>query len=197
MNLNLEDLNNLDLSNMGDWPVVAKVLVVISLIAAVVGAGYWFHLQHELEELNRLQAEESELKREFRGKQHRAANLGAYQEQLESIHDQFGELLRKLPDRTEMAELLVDISQTGLAAGLDFEVFRPEQDRLDEFYVEVPVRIRVTGTYHQFGDFASGLAELPRIVTLHDFTIERAGRGENRAQLVMDLSARTYRYIED
>lgn len=193
--MNLEDLNNLDLSNMGDWPLVAKAIFLVVLMAAVIGAGYWFHLRHQIEDLESLQAKEPDLKREFRSKQERAANLELYEEQLETIHDQFGELLHQLPDRTEMAELLVDISQTGLAAGLEFEVFRPESDRRDEFYVEVPVKIRVTGDYHQFGEFASGLAELSRIVTLHDFEIERSGGDDN--DLVMDVSARTYRYVEE
>jgi len=141
-----------------------------------------------------VEREEITLKKDFEKKQAKAANLDAYREQLEEMRQSFGAMLRQLPDKTEVASLLVDVSQTGLAAGLEFELFRPQPENKKEFYAELPINIRVLGEYHQFGQFVSGLAALPRIVTVHDVTIEPQKDGK---KLVMAAIAKTYRYLEE
>ncbi len=194
MNVNLEKLNELDVSNIGDWPIVVKAVVVVFACALVVGAWYYFDTQVQLAQLETVEREEITLKKDFEKKQAKAANLDAYREQLEEMRQSFGAMLRQLPDKTEVASLLVDVSQTGLAAGLEFELFRPQPENKKEFYAELPINIRVLGEYHQFGQFVSGLAALPRIVTVHDVTIEPQKDGK---KLVMAAIAKTYRYLEE
>lgn len=200
--MNLSDLNDLDFSNAGSWPVLAKGIAVALLIAVALGAGYWFDTQHQWQRFKDVERKEQELKQVFEGKQQKAANLEAYRQQMKEMKESFGAMLRQLPGKTEVADLLVDVSQTGLASGLEFELFKPEAERPADFYAELPIRIRVLGTYHEFANFVSGVAALPRIVTLHDFSISSAaakGRGQapDAGQLSMEIMAKTYRYLDE
>ncbi|GAB4347660.1 MAG: type 4a pilus biogenesis protein PilO [Gammaproteobacteria bacterium] len=196
MNLSdLSKLNELDFKDIGNWPVAARSVVILLLFGALLFAAYWFHHKDQLALLERVKQEENRLKADFEKKQHKAANLQAYKDQLEQMKQSFGAMLRQLPDKTEVAELLVDVSQTGLANGLEFELFKPGAEQPKEFYAELPIELRVVGTYHQFGGFVSGLAALPRIVTIHDIKIEPLGEGDKR--LSMQAIAKTYRYLEE
>jgi type IV pilus assembly protein PilO len=142
-----------------------------------------------------VELQERDLRTEFERKQEKAANLEAYRQQLEEMRQSFGAMLKQLPDKTEVAALLVDVSQTGLAAGLEFELFQPMAEVRKDFYAELPIKLRVLGGYHEFGEFISGLAALPRIVTIHDVSIEPRKEDDGRLQLV--ATAKTYRYLEE
>ncbi|KAB7624410.1 type 4a pilus biogenesis protein PilO [Alkalilimnicola sp. S0819] len=190
--MDLNKINELDFNNIGSWPWPAKAVLLVLAFVAVVVAGWWFDWQHQQDDLKKVAAEEKELLQTLAFKQKRAANLEAYEQQLADMRRSFGDMLRQLPSRAEVSKLLVDISQTGLASGLEFDLFRPSGERLQEFYAELPVQISVRGDYHEFGRFVSGVANLPRIVTLHDIDIAPAGE-----QLVMNLTAKTYWYVEE
>ena len=192
--MNLSDLNELDFDDMGNWPVAAKALGIAVLCIAVLGAGYWFDTKDQLTELERLEQKERKLKAEFKSNARKAANIDLYKQQMIDMKQSFGAMLKQLPSQTEVAELLVDISQTGLASGLEFDLFKVDNEVPLDFYAELPIRIRVTGEYHEFGSFVSGVAALPRIVTLHDFSIKRAKESD---QLIMEATAKTYRYIDE
>ena len=205
MNLNEINLNDLDLQNVHAWPKPVRIFVLLLAGVLVAGLGYWFLIKDELLDLDQVAKREQELKEEFKRKAAKAANLDAYKRQLEEMRQSFGTMLRQLPNRTEVAELLVDVSQTGLASGLEFDLFKPQDEVPREFYAELPISIRVKGKFHEFGSFVSGVASLPRIVTVHDIHIERRkGRdGDNpipdeaMEDLVMELTAKTYRYLEE
>lgn len=194
--MNLEDINNLDINNIGNWPWAAKIVIIILACVGVEFAVYKGVLEAQAETLEVAQQKEVKLKDTLRVKHAKAVNLNAYRRQMKEMEESFGTLLRQLPDKTEVADLLVDISQSGLAAGLEFELFRPEEERKEEFYAELPIKIRVRGTYHEFGNFISSIANLPRIVTVHDFTIAVV-QGEKTSELVMDTTAKTYRYLDE
>lgn len=187
------DLNNLDFNNIGSWPLPAKAIAIAMICAVVIGLVYWFDTQHQIQTLQDARNKEQTLKTVFEGKQSKAANLEVYKAQLDEMRQSFGAMLRQLPNKSEVADLLVDISQTGLASGLEFELFKPEPEIVKDFYAELPVTIRVNGTYHEFGAFISGVAALPRIVTLHNISIKP---GNKRGGLVMEVTAKTYRYLE-
>lgn len=191
--MNLNELNELDLGNIGNWPLAAKVLLVAAVCALVAGSAYWFDTSHQIESLEKVQAEEKTLKTRVKVRANKAANLDALKAQLKELELAFSKLKRQLPRESEVAELLVDISQTGLASGLEFELFKPQPEIPKEFYAELPIHLRVTGDYHEFGHFVSGVAALPRIVTLHNIKIEP--RPNNK--LVMNATAKTYRYLEE
>ena len=193
--MNLSDINNLDFNNAGNWPAPIKAVAIVVLCAAVVGAGYWFDTKEQLAALEKAERVEVEKKEIFENKQRKAANLEPLREQLEEMKQSFGAMLRQLPNQAEIDALLVDISQTGLASGLEFDLFQPQRESQAEFYAEKPIKIRVTGTYHEFGEFVSGVAALPRIVTQHDIKIVPS-KG-NADELVMEATAKTYRYIEE
>lgn len=187
------DLNELDLSNIGAWPTAAKIVVIAIVCVGVGVAGFFLDIQKQIEKLERAEKQEMTLKQEFEGKQAKAVNLEAYKQQLKDIEESFGAMLRQLPSKTEVEGLLVDISQTGLASGIEFQLFKPQGERFIEFYAELPISMKMTGTYHQFGNFVSGVAALPRIVTLHDISIN----GEKGGQLTMEVTAKTYRYLDE
>lgn len=187
------DLNELDMSNIARWPAAAKVVLIAFLMAGVIFLGYWFHIKDQLLNLTQAEQKEADLKVAFEKKAEQAANLEAYEQQLVEMRESFGAMLRQLPNKTEVADLLVDVSQTGLASGLEFVLFKPQAEGPREFYAELPISIKVVGNYHEFGDFVSGVAALPRIVTLHDVNITR----QDNKQLAMSLTAKTYRYLED
>lgn len=193
--MNLEDLNNLDFNNIGSWPAVAKGGVIAVIVVGVLFLGYWFDVKDQIARLEKAEQKEVELKQTFTAKARKAVNLEAYEQQLEEMRESFGAMLRQLPDKTEVAELLVDISQTGLASGLEFDLFKPQSEVPKEFYAELPIRIKVKGTYHEFGSFVSGVAALPRIVTVHDIAINK--EGDDSTELTMDLMAKTYRYLDE
>jgi len=191
--MNISDLNELDVNNIASWPLPARIFVVALVFFGVLGLGYWLDTKDQRINLDKVEAKETELRQTFEVKAKKAANLAAYEQQLEEMKESFGAMLRQLPNKTEVAELLVDISQTGLASGLEFELFKPQAELPKDFYAELPISIRVKGDYHEFGTFISGMAALPRIVTVHDVNIAPNKDGE----LTMDLLAKTYRYMDD
>lgn len=199
--MDLNQLSDLDFSDIGNWPVVAKAVLVVFLCGVVAGGWYWFVTLDQLGNLTRVEARETELRASFEAKQRLAANLEIHREQLVQIEEFLTDLLRQLPGSAEIAALLVDVSQTGLAAGLEFDLFRPAGEVSKSFYAELPIQVEVTGTYHDLGRFASGLAALSRIVTVHDVVItslDRSVRGAAAAsKLRMQATVKTYRYIED
>jgi type IV pilus assembly protein PilO len=193
--MNMQELNELDLSNIGEWPMVIKAILIL-LLCGAVGAGWYFYdIEDRYLSLQQAENIEKDLRQDFEIKQAKAANLEAYRAQLAEMEESFGAMLRQLPNRTEVADLLVDVSQTGLAAGLEFELFQPQAEVPKDFYAELPIKIRVIGSYHEFGEFVSGLAALPRIVTIHDVQIQP--RSKSQGQLVMEATARTYRYLDE
>ena len=194
--MNISELNELDFDDMGNWPVAAKALGIAALCIVLLGAGYWFDTKDQLAELERIEKKERKLKAEFKNNARKAANIDLYKQQMIDMKQSFGAMLKQLPSKTEVAELLVDISQTGLASGLEFDLFKVDSEVPLDFYAELPIRIRVTGDYHEFGSFVSGVAALPRIVTLHDFSITEGKEAES-GQLVMQATAKTYRYIDE
>jgi type IV pilus assembly protein PilO len=196
--MNLSDLNNLNLdpNNIGSWPLVARVVVIILLCIAVLFAGYYLDTSDQILELDTARAKEDSLKQEFETKQAKAASLDAYKAQMVEMQRSFGALLQQLPGKTEVADLLVDISRVGIISGLEFELFKPEAEAPKEFYAELPIKIRVKGNYHQFGNFASGTAALPRIVTLHDLSIAASKKQAGDGRMIMEATAKTYRYLE-
>ena len=198
--MNLSELNSLDFENVGSWPLPVKLGAAVLLSGALLFAGFWFDSKDQVLVLEQSQKKETELKSTFEIKQKRAANLEAYRAQLDEMRQSFGAMLRQLPDKTEVAELLVDVSQTGLASGLEFELFQPTGEQPKEFYAELPIKLRVVGYYHEFGEFVSGLAALPRIVTMHDMKItqrSKTGDKDGRPVLVMEATAKTYRYLDE
>ena len=196
MNL-LEELRALDPRDPGRWPLPILAGAVAAVFVAVTLAGiYLFVWNEQRPELQRHQAEEQTLRQEFHDKHAKAVNLEVYKQQLKDIERSFGALLRQLPGKTEVPSLLVDISQTGLAAGLQEKLFQPEPEHKQDFYAELPIKIRLTGSYHQFGEFVSGIAALPRIVTLHDIDIKSDNK-DAYDQLTLELTAKTYRYMDE
>jgi type IV pilus assembly protein PilO len=194
----LEELNELDLTNIGVWPLPVKVVVVLITCVLVGIGGYYLDIEEQLNRLSKVENKEVELRRTFETKQAKAANLDGYKKQLEEMKQSFGAMLRQLPNKTEVADLLVDVSQTGLASGLEFELFKPEAEVPREFYAELPIQLKVTGQYHEFGQFISGLAALPRIVTIHDIKIKpRDKKSEGGRLLVLEATAKTYRYLDE
>ncbi len=192
----IEQLRNLDINDIGRWPLAFRA-IVIGLIFVLVAAGgfYQFAWKAKSPLLERARAQEIELRASFEAKQRKAANFEAYKAQLQEIEQSFGTMLRQLPGKTEVPSLLVDISQTGLAASLDEKLFQPNPEMRKDFYAELPIRIRLIGGYHEIGQFVSDIAQLPRIVTLHD--IEIKPDKDLPDQLVLDLTAKTYRYLDE
>lgn len=195
MALDLSQFRNLDPNNIGSWPPIVKGVVIALVCASVLGLGYWFDTQEQVEVLERARLNEEQLKRDFETKQAKAASLDAYREQMAEMEESFGTMLRQLPSKTEVADLLVDITQTGLASSLEFELFKPGNDVPREFYAELPIDVQVVGGYHSFGEFVSGVAALPRIVTLHDISISSSAKAAG--SLVMQAKAKTYRYLDE
>jgi type IV pilus assembly protein PilO len=205
----LEQLQQLDPRDVGRWPFLFRALGVglVFLVTAGLLIYYFVNLGN-MEDLRRAEAEQKTLWQTFDDKQRKAANLEAYRQQLAEIERTFGAMLRQLPGKTEVPSLLVDISQTGLAAGLQEHLFQPGSESQKDFYAELPIKIQLSGGYHEFGQFVSGIAALPRIVTLHDIEITRGsgqrattrGRGREPApndELTLSLTAKTYRYLEE
>ena len=194
----VDDLRTLDTSDPGRWPLPIRIGAVGAVFVAVVAFGvYMFVIKDEVPLLERAQAEEIELRGQFEDRQRKAANFDAYRAQLAEIERDFGAMLRQLPGKTEVPSLLVDISQTGLGAGLEEQLWQPTLEVHKDFYAELPIKLRYTGSYHEFGNFVSGIAALPRIVTLHDITIRRASGDGSPDELTLDATAKTYRYLDE
>jgi len=192
--MDLKAINEVDFRNIGEAPGIVKGGLIVLIIAALLGAGYWFLVKDQMEELDRGESREVQLRAEFEDKQRRAANLAAYEAQLEEIERMFASLLQLLPSTAEIPSLLVDISQTALTVGLEIELFQPRPEVNRTFYAEVPIQLRVRGNYEQLADFVSGISAMPRIVTIHNVFIRP---GASDADLLMDALARTYRYLEE
>ena len=191
--MNFEELNKLDIKTVADWPLPAKLGLLGILLALLVAGGWWFLWSPALETLDASQAREEELKSVYVTKKGQAINLEAYRKQLADIQESFGALLKQLPNKQEMDALITDVNQAGLGRGLQFELFRPGGEAKSEFYAELPIQIRVTGGYHDIAAFTSDVAQLSRIVTLHNISLAPTRDGA----LSMDAVAKTYRYLDE
>lgn len=197
----LDELQGLDPNNPGAWPSYARIGAVVLIMALIIGLGIWKMVLPKVEELEQARAAETELRATFERKQRKIANLDAYKAQLDDMRRSFGAMLRQLPNKTEVANLLNDISQTRVASGLEEELFQPQGEVQKDFYAEIPNRIVVVGSYHEMGAFVSGVASLPRIVTIDNVEIRPAGgnrraEGGNTGELRMQALAKTYRYLD-
>ncbi len=192
----IDELNSLDTNNPGSWPTWVKISAVVLLMAVIGVIGYKLMIAEKIEQLDKLAREENTLKITFKGKQQKAAQLDAYKAQLEEMEVILQSMLRQLPSKTEMSDLIVDISQTALASGIDNKLFEPGSETLHNFYAEKPISLKMVGGYHQFGEFVSGVASLPRVVilTMHDISLKPI---EGAGGLVLEGTAKTYRYLDD
>ena len=196
MNL-IDELKYLDVNDVGRWPLVFRVAVIAIVFAVVLAAGIWFTIiEDKAPQLDRAREDEKTLRVTFESKQRKAANYDAYKNQLAEIEQHFGTMLRQLPGETEIPSLIVDISQTGLAAGLQEKLFQPQPESPRDFYAEKPIRIRLSGGYHEIANFVSGIAALPRIVTLHNINITPES-AEEFDELSIEVTAKTYRYLDE
>ncbi len=193
----VEELRNLDVNDVGRWPLAFRAAVIAIVFVGVVGLGIYFTIIKDKGPLlQRAQNDEQTLRITFENKQRKAANYDAYRAQLSQIEQSFGTMLRQLPGKTEIPSLIVDISQTGLAAGLQEKLFQPQPERRKDFYAEKPIKIRLSGGYHEIANFVSGIAALPRIVTLHDINITPEEKG-SFDKLSLEVTAQTYRYLDE
>jgi type IV pilus assembly protein PilO len=191
--MTLDDIRRLNFREAGNWPLLPKIAVLSLLVLLILLAGAFFDWKDQIDALDRAQDEEAKLRVSYSEKKAKAVNLELYVQQLKEIEQAFGALLKQLPNKSEMDALLTDINQAGLGRGLQFELFRPAtRERIAEFYAELPITVRVTGTYHDMGAFASDVAQLPRIVTLNDIGIVN-----DKGTLVMDATAKTFRYLDE
>jgi type IV pilus assembly protein PilO len=196
MNL-IEELRMLDVNDVGRWPFAFRAGVIGIVFAVVVGLGiFWTIVENKAPQLARAQDDEQTLRVTFKNKQKKAANYDAYKAQLAQMQQSFGTMLRQLPGKTEIPSLIVDISQTGLAAGLQEKLFQPQAEIPKDFYAEKPIKIRLSGGYHEIANFVSGIAALPRIVTLHDINITPEEK-DVYDRLTMEVTAKTYRYLDE
>ena len=200
--MKFEDFNNLDPQNLGNWPIPVKAVIIALICAAALGAGYYFDTQSQLVTLDETISKEETLKDDFKTKQWQAAALPKLKEQLTQIESTLAELLKKLPNKEQVDELIRDISQTVLASGLKSELFEPQYDRQTTekgLYEKLPIKLRLIGDYHSFGKFVSGVAAMPRIVTQHDISIKPLTEKKSerdKQMLTMEMTAQVYRYIE-
>jgi len=191
--MTLDDIRRLNLRDAGSWPLLPKVVMLLLIFLVIVALGAYFDWKDQFDELDKAQQQEVTLKEQYTIKKAKAINFDLYRQQLAEVEQSFGALLKQLPNRAEMDALLTDINQAGLGRGLQFDLFRhAAQERIADFYAELPISIRITGNYHDMGAFASDIAQLPRIVTLNDVAI-----ANNAGVLSMDAVARTYRYLDE
>ncbi len=188
------DINDLDVNNLGSWPVPIKFITCLILLVTVLGLGYYFYLGDLQLQLDNERAQEETLKQQFSTKAFQAANLEAYKVQMSEMEESFGTLLRQLPSDTEVPGLLEDITRTGLGSGLEFSEIKLQPEVAQQFYIELPIKISVVGSYHDLATFVSGVASLPRIVTLHDFEVLPVAAEAGSSRLAMSILAKTYRY---
>jgi len=192
----LEDFRSLNPKDVGTWPVVPRVAVLLVLVTVILLAGWWFLWNEQLDTLAARQQEEIKLRDEFVAKKTQAVNLDLYTQQLTEIDRSFGALLKQLPNKSEVESLLVEINQSGMGRGLQFELFKPGQEIVKDFYAELPINVRLTGSYHDFGAFAGDIARLSRIVTLNNISITTSAQAKD-GSLVMDAVTKTFRYLDD
>ncbi len=193
----VEELQSLDINDVGRWPFLFRAALIVLVFSVVMGLGiYWTIIQDKAPQLSRAQEDEQNLRVTFENKQRKAANYDAYKRQLSQIEQSFGTMLRQLPGETEIPSLIVDISQTGLAAGLQEKLFQPQPEIPKDFYAEKPIKIRLSGGYHEMANFVSGIASLPRIVTLHDISITPEAQ-DSFDRLSLEVTAKTYRYLDE
>jgi len=196
LNLNalVDEFKRTNWQDPGTWHVAPKILVLLAILTGVLAAGFFLDTQGQIEELERARSQEEQLKQQYLGKKKQAVNLDLHRQQLREIDTQFGALLRQLPNKSQMDALLVDINQAGLGRGLQFELFKPAGNEItSDFYAELPIQVKVQGTYHDMGAFASDVGQLSRIVTLNNVAINTTKDGS----LVMDATARTFRYLDE
>ena len=191
--MTLDDIRRLNIREAGNWPLLPKIMILGVLLFLILLAGAFFDWRDQFEALDKAQDEEIKLREAYASKKAKAVNLDLYVQQLKEIEQSFGALLKQLPNKSEMDALLTDINQAGLGRGLQFELFRPAtQERMADFYAELPISVRITGNYHDMGAFASDVAQLPRIVTLND-----VGIVNDKGTLTMEATAKTYRYLDE
>jgi type IV pilus assembly protein PilO len=200
----LNELRDLDFNDIGSAPASVRYLILSFLLILVLGIGYWLLIKAKTEQLELVQRLESQLRIDFESKQAKAASLEAYEAQLAEMQELLETMFRQLPSKTEMDKLLVDVSQTALGAGIDVQLFQPNAEAFHDFYAERPISVRMLGDYHQFGEFVSGVASLPRVVilTMHDIALRRAndrdvGMGGGDGRLILEGTVKTYRYIDE
>lgn len=200
--MKLDDFNNIDFKNVGSLPIPVKAVLLAAVFLVIMALGYYFLWSPALESLDTAKAKEQELRQVFLGKKSQAINLAGYKLQMAEIERTFGALLKQLPDKSQMDGLLTDINQAGLGRGLEFELFKPGQETQAEFYAEMPISIKVVGTYHDLGAFATDISKLSRIVTLNDISVVSGSSNKDikpavaEGVLVMEAIARTYRYLD-
>lgn len=188
----VNDFRFMNPNDPGAWPLIPKITVLLGLLLAILLAGWWFLWSDQLIELETKQREEETLKQQYLEKKRQAVNLDLYIQQLAEIDRSFGALLKQLPNKSEIEALLIEVNQAGLGRGLQFELFRPGQEQIKDFYAELPISVKINGSYHDFGAFAADIAKLPRIVTLNNISIAPAGGG-----LSLDATTKTFRYLDE
>ena len=191
--MNLDDLRRLNFRDVGSWPLLPKIATLVAIFAVIVALGYFLDWNDQWGVLETARADEGKLKDQYTQKKSKAINFELYVQQLNEVEQSFGALVKQLPNRSEIDALLTDINQAGLGRGLQFELFKPAaQEKMADFYAELPIRIKITGTYHDMGAFASDVAQLPRIVTLNDLAIQN-----EKGVLTLDAEAKTFRYLDE
>jgi type IV pilus assembly protein PilO len=198
------ELRDLDFNDIGSAPLSVRYFLLGVLLAVIMAIGYYLLVKNKIEQLDRVEQQELSLRADFEYKQQKAANLEAYEEQLAEMQELLETMFRQLPGKTEMDKLLVDISQTALGAGIDVQLFQPNPEALHDFYAERPITVRMLGDYHQFGEFVSGVASLPRVVilTMHDIALRLANKSDvgvsaGDGRLILEGTVKTYRYIDE
>ena len=194
--MQLDDFKNIDFKNAGSLPYQVKAVLLLILFGLLIGLGYWFLWQGTLDELSQARIHEAELKETFLQDKEKAVKVEGYKLQMNEIQKTFGALLRQLPDKTQMGGLLTDINKAGLSNGLEFDLFNPGQESKTEFYAEMPIQIKVSGSYDHLGAFATEISKLSRIVTLNDLKIELTNKDSKDSQLTLEAVAKTYRYLD-
>ncbi len=194
--MKLDDFNNIDFKNAGSLPMPVKLVLLGVLFLILIGLGYWFLWSPQIDEFDQAESKEQELRQVFLTKKGQAVKIDAYKQQMIDIEKTFGALLKQLPDKSQMDGLLTDINQAGLGRGLEFELFKPGQESIADFYAEMPIQIKIKGSYHDVGAFATDISKLSRIVTLNDMVIAPLNKDSKDSQLVLEAIAKTYRYLD-
>ena len=194
--MKLDDFNNIDFKNAGSLPAPVKLVLLGFLFLLLVGLGYWFMWSPQIDEFDQAQSKEQELRQVFVAKKNQAVKIEAYKQQMIDIEKTFGALLKQLPDKSQMDGLLTDINQAGLGRGLEFDLFKPGQETIADFYAEMPIQIKIKGSYDDVGAFASDISRLSRIVTLNDISIVPLNKDTKDGPLVLEAVAKTYRYLD-
>jgi type IV pilus assembly protein PilO len=194
--MKLDDFNNIDFKNAGSLPMPVKLVLLSFLAIILIGLGYWFLWSPEIDELDQAKMKEQELRQTFLAKKAQAIKVDAYKQQMIDIEKTFGALLKQLPDKSQMDGLLTDINQAGLGRGLEFDLFKPGQETVADFYAEMPIQIKIKGNYHDVGAFATDISKLSRIVTLNDLNIAPLNNDSKDSVLTMEATAKTYRYLD-